>query len=366
MYKIEERLIPPNVGIRCHKVNKKLTPLGICWHYTANESPTAGADNHWTYWHRTDTGAQYVIDQHKILQAAPDTEVIWHAGPSNQYTQAVKERLNNMANSHLIGVELCVNANWNEVYKKAVWLGVYFCQKYNFDPYKHFWRHYDCTKKMCPLAWADNYKGGPAAWVKFKDDVAQVLKLKQPVYFKDIKGHQAESAINALFVAGLVAGSGDSLFNPNSITNRAETTAMVMRLLTKINKPITTRGTIKFKDIPHEKCTWATGVINEASSKGIINGYQDHTFRPLNPVTRAESAVIIANLLRACGTLLPKVGNIFNDIINHWAAGDINSLTELGIFSKGSLFRPSEKLTRGDLAIIIYNTAKLYQIIKEN
>ena len=46
-----------------------------------------------------------------------------------------------------------------------------------------------------------------------------------------------------------------------------------------------------FKDVTNEH--WAAKVIEEFASKGIVNGYKDGTFRPDEPITRAEAATIL-------------------------------------------------------------------------
>ena len=46
-----------------------------------------------------------------------------------------------------------------------------------------------------------------------------------------------------------------------------------------------------FKDVPNEH--WAAKVIEEFANEGIVNGYEDGTFRPDEPITRAEAATIL-------------------------------------------------------------------------
>lgn len=53
----------------------------------------------------------------------------------------------------------------------------------------------------------------------------------------------------------------------------------------------------KFKDVPDTH--WASKAINELADKGIINGYEDGTFRPNEPITRAEIATIITRVMEA-------------------------------------------------------------------
>lgn len=51
-----------------------------------------------------------------------------------------------------------------------------------------------------------------------------------------------------------------------------------------------------FKDV---KGHWAEKYICDAAAKGIVNGYEDGTFKPDKPVTRAEVAAMLARLSRA-------------------------------------------------------------------
>lgn len=71
------------------------------------------------------------------------------------------------------------------------------------------------------------------------------------------------------------------------------------------------------KDI---SASWAKSDIEALVKDGIINGYPDGTFRPENPVTRAEFARILA---RAFHYESSSRGD-FGDIRNHWAEKDIN------------------------------------------
>lgn len=51
---------------------------------------------------------------------------------------------------------------------------------------------------------------------------------------------------------------------------------------------------INFIDVPTDH--WAYEAIRDLSDKGIINGYEDGSFKPDEPITRAEVATIVARL----------------------------------------------------------------------
>lgn len=50
----------------------------------------------------------------------------------------------------------------------------------------------------------------------------------------------------------------------------------------------------KFKDVPETH--WAYKAIEALAEQGILNGYEDGTFKPEQPVTRAEIAAIISRI----------------------------------------------------------------------
>ena len=54
-----------------------------------------------------------------------------------------------------------------------------------------------------------------------------------------------------------------------------------------------------FKDVSSEH--WAAKVIEELAEKGVVNGYEDGTFRPDEPITRAEAATILSRYKEICG-----------------------------------------------------------------
>lgn len=56
---------------------------------------------------------------------------------------------------------------------------------------------------------------------------------------------------------------------------------------------------MKFPDVKENK--WYAKDVETASEAGIMTGYEDGTFRPEQPLTRAETAAIVAKLLARKG-----------------------------------------------------------------
>ena len=88
--------------------------------------------------------------------------------------------------------------------------------------------------------------------------------------------------------------------------------------------------------------------------KAYIRGYEDNTFRPENSLTRAEMAVILANL---AGAEKGETVNInYNDVSKgHWAAWAITYVSEKGYFKgyENNEFRPDRYITRAELAVVL-------------
>ncbi|MUT66709.1 hypothetical protein GOM71_12305 [Paenibacillus sp. NEAU-GSW1] len=89
---------------------------------------------------------------------------------------------------------------------------------------------------------------------------------------------------------GLMTGYPDGSFKPDQQISRAEMAAIIARI-TNASDSVTDGS---FMDISGH---WAQGAIVEAQSAGIMSGYSDGTFRPDQPLTRAEAVVTINRLL---------------------------------------------------------------------
>jgi len=101
--------------------------------------------------------------------------------------------------------------------------------------------------------------------------------------------------------------------------------------------------TPSFKDVP--KSSWAYKYIETAKAKGVIGGYNDATFRPTNNITRAEIAKIVAETLK-----LPTGTSTLKDVGSHWAKDYIDACTKAGIVGgySDNTFRPNNTATRAE------------------
>lgn len=93
--------------------------------------------------------------------------------------------------------------------------------------------------------------------------------------------------------------------------------------------------------------------INAISSKGIIKGYEDNTFRPFNDITRAEFCTILdrSDLLKQTSQMDIQL----NDINTHWAKEAILNVARSGLMSgKGDgIFAPDANITIEEIFVIM-------------
>lgn len=117
-----------------------------------------------------------------------------------------------------------------------------------------------------------------------------------------------------------------------------------------------------FADI--NELPWAKDKITEATEKGYISGYPDGTFKPRNPITRAEFAVIISRALDLDGT---GDAPMFTDQNNipAWAKEAIDDVYRAGIVvgDADGTFRPNDKIRRTEIAVM---TAKAFDLKRKS
>ncbi len=159
---------------------------------------------------------------------------------------------------------------------------------------------------------------------------------KQNLPFEDVKDHWAVDVITKLHKAGIVSGSAEGAMEPDRNIYRAEILKVAfevfgievdeveegqkwyenyvkkaeeLRIMTK-GEPerevtraealqiilrsaaviVTESDKSRFRDL--SPTDWYVGLVNFAAEMGVIEGYEDKSFRPNQPITRAEAFAI--------------------------------------------------------------------------
>ncbi|HSA07166.1 MAG TPA: S-layer homology domain-containing protein [Candidatus Gastranaerophilales bacterium] len=113
-----------------------------------------------------------------------------------------------------------------------------------------------------------------------------------------------------------------------------------------------------FTDIPNDY--WATKEINVLTEKGIISGYPDSTFKPDQPVSRAEFIKMLIKTLDK-DEISVNIKNNFTDISNSfWGYNDIlrAKKLELVVGYPDLTFKPFNSITKSEATSIVSKTVK--------
>ena len=147
-----------------------------------------------------------------------------------------------------------------------------------------------------------------------------------------------------------IKGYEDGTVRPNNPLTRAQVATIYYRLLTDTSREIYFQETNDFTDVPAD--FWACKAISTLSNAGIINGFEDGTFRPNAYITRAQFIAMTARF----ETVVPGLENVFTDVPEtHWARDEIAYAAYQGWLSDRGTFRPQENITRVETMEIINN-----------
>ena len=95
-------------------------------------------------------------------------------------------------------------------------------------------------------------------------------------------------AVDYVVEHGIMTGTSATTFDPNGTLSRA----MVAQILYNLEGQPTVTGESTFTDVSGH---WAIDAITWAQKTGVVDGYEDNTFRPENNVTRQEFAQMMYN-----------------------------------------------------------------------
>ncbi|OAB40926.1 hypothetical protein PBAT_22325 [Paenibacillus antarcticus] len=180
--------------------------------------------------------------------------------------------------------------------------------------------------------------------------VEQSIDMTTEGDVNDVTGHWAESSIKEALSDGIVKGYVDGSFKPNATVTRAEFAVMLINAL----KPAA--NGIKLSFVDKKKIgDWAHDAVAQAVQLGVINGYEDGTFRPSTYLTRAEMASIIANVLKLSVESSSATGFTDDKSIPTWANNAVVQLNKLGLIEgKGNnRFEPNATTTRAEAVTLL-------------
>ncbi|MDZ8082774.1 MAG: S-layer homology domain-containing protein [Nostoc sp. DcaGUA01] len=137
----------------------------------------------------------------------------------------------------------------------------------------------------------------------------------------------------------------------SSVGLESSITSSALPLVTPAKQKSIIPPPIAFNDVPNN--FWGRRFIDVLSSRGILKGFPDYSFRPNQPVNRAEFAAILE---KAFDQELSKSAIAFQDVPpKFWANPAINQAITSG-FLKGypkNTFKPQENISRVQVLVAL-------------
>ncbi|MGN7493703.1 fibronectin type III domain-containing protein [Paenibacillus sp. SAF-054] len=179
-----------------------------------------------------------------------------------------------------------------------------------------------------------------------------------PVEYKDVANHWSKPSVNEMGSRMVINGVSEEMFLPDRDITRAEFAAIIIRGLgIKLEQ-----GKAPFTDL--NSSDWYYDTVYTASRQGLINGYEDGTFRPGDKITREQAMTILSKAMVITG-LKAKLPQLpaderlasFADAAStsEWAIDSMADSVQAGIVSgrNGAQLAPKAFITRAEVAAIV-------------
>jgi alpha-tubulin suppressor-like RCC1 family protein len=148
-----------------------------------------------------------------------------------------------------------------------------------------------------------------------------------------------------------MSGYENGTFMPEKTVTRAEFVKMLVTGLGgyDVNKDY---GAPSFSDVAADK--WYASYIAFAEQQGLASGYEDGTFHPEAPITRAEAAKLTALSIPDLPIDTEATESVFTDV-SGWAVPYVNILAEIQVLGgyEDNTFQPQRNITRGEAAKVV-------------
>lgn len=191
--------------------------------------------------------------------------------------------------------------------------------------------------------------------------------IENKVEFKDVSDHWSREFVNEMGSRLIVSGIGKGIFKPNNDLTRAELAAIIVGAL-----GLKASGNSeKFADVEEGK--WYSEAVNAAREYGIVSGYNDNTFRPMQKITREESIVMISKAMSMLGTSIKITEAEIQSELKRfddggefagWSRKDAAYLIKHKLLvGSGGKLKPRNNITRAEAATIMLKALRISAVI---
>jgi len=161
-----------------------------------------------------------------------------------------------------------------------------------------------------------------------------------------------KDAIQYAYDQGLMTGVSATEFDPEATTTRA----MIVSILARL-EGVTTAQAAGFADVDDND--WYATAVNWAANVGVVNGYEDNTFRPNTAITREQLAAILMNYAQYKGQDVSARATLdtYSDAtaISSWANDVMSWAVAEGLLTgvTADTLQPQGAATRAQVAAIL-------------
>ena len=158
-----------------------------------------------------------------------------------------------------------------------------------------------------------------------------------------------KDAVQYAYDNGLMTGVSDTEFAPEATTTRA----MIVSILARL-EGVERAEAAGFADVNDE---WYATAVNWAANVGVVNDYEDNTFRPNQPITREQLAAILMNYASYKGEDVSSRADLttYTDQPSTWATEAMSWAVAEGLISgvTADTLQPQGAATRAQVAAIL-------------
>lgn len=126
------------------------------------------------------------------------------------------------------------------------------------------------------------------------EEVAQLCAITLPEgRLSDVEDSPFEEAVTTMGLYGIVDGCGDGTFRPTQALTRAELCALFVKAM---RYPAADGELPAFSDVAGD--SWYAPYVGAMFRLGLVEGYEDGTFRPGDPVSHEEFLVLLGRVAK--------------------------------------------------------------------
>ena len=164
-----------------------------------------------------------------------------------------------------------------------------------------------------------------------------------------VVGETVNKAVTRLVSRGIINGYDDGTYRPDNSISRAEFCVVMVKFQSQQDY-INPDAYTGFEDLDLDSnYAWARPYVAKAVELGLINGFEDKTFRAADPVTYEQAVKVLV-----CALGYEEEG-IKPTIAGDWSSGYVKVAMDLGLTKSTSIANKGRAATRGEVAVLASN-----------